>query len=112
MKFSSTTLLILLYTNCYAQFEADEIQSFNKFAHLRLSSNEWWSIVVGIILFLIAREIREKQKWISTGLFIIGFIALVPLIIVILAVAQKLLGYAFILGIILGVLYLLFVKKF
>ena len=92
-------------------YDEDEIKDFNRYAHFGLSTAEWWSVAIGIILILIAREIREKQKGFSTALYIIGFPAVCPLILVILAVAQKLLGLALMLGTIVGVLYLLFGKK-
>jgi uncharacterized Tic20 family protein len=91
--------------------DEEDIEDFNRYAHFQLSSFEWWSIVVGVILIFIAREIGEKQKGVSTVLYIIGGLASLPLVLVILALAQKAIGYALALAIVVGALYFLFGKK-
>lgn len=119
MKYLSFILLVFLSSiNVFSQrvgadeyLDDDDIRDFNRYAHFGLSSFEWCSIVVGIVLILIAREIREKQKGVSTVLFIIGGLASIPLLLVILALAQKAIGYAIALAVVVGALYYLFGKK-
>jgi len=118
-KIYTTTALsiysILAYSQMGYEYTPDEedVQDFQRYAHLNLSKGEVISIIVGIVLLLIAKNIldTEKESNVGKGLGCAGFICLIPLILVILAVAQKLIGYAIILAIIIGGLYLLFGKK-
>lgn len=118
IKFSFSLIFILLYLISPAQrmsvddyTDEEDVKDFNRYAHLGLSTFEWWSIVIGIVLILIAREINNNQKGISTLLFVIGGLAVLPLVLVILALAQKAIGYGIALAAILAVLYFLFGKK-
>lgn len=97
------------YVDDYA--DEDDIRDFDRYAHFGLTTFEWWSIVIGVILILMARGLKENQKSGSTPLFIIGGLAVLPLVLVILAIAQKVIGYGLALAAILGVLYFLFGKK-
>lgn len=111
VKFLTTVLSILVYTNCYSQFDEDEIRDFNRYAHFGLSTFEWISIAVGIVLLLIYREVKTKNKSFATILAVIGVIAIIPLVLVILALAQKAIGYAIALAVVVGALYFLFGNK-
>jgi hypothetical protein len=111
VSFFLPTLLYGQRAGADEYLDDDDIRDFNRYAHFGLSSSEWMSIIIGIVLILIAREIKEKQKGVSTVLFVIGGLASIPLLLVILALAQKAIGYALALALVVGTLYFLFGKK-
>lgn len=111
VTFFLSTLLFGQRVGADEYLDDDDIRDFNRYAHFGLSSFEWGSIIVGIVLILIAREIREKQKGASSVLFVIGGLAILPLLLVVLALAQKAIGYAIALALVVGALYYLFGKK-
>ena len=91
--------------------DEEDIREFNRYAHFKLTTFEWWSIVIGVVLIIIAKGLKENNKSGSTPLFIIGGLAVLPLVLVILSIAQKIIGYGLVLGAIIAVLYFLFGKK-
>jgi hypothetical protein len=88
--------------------DIEDIKDFERYAHLGLSKAEIISIVIGLILLLMAKNMNISNKTIEISLICIGLLCSIPLVLVILAIAQKIIGYAIILGLILGGLYLLF----
>lgn len=86
----------------------EDTENFERYAHFGLSKGEIISIFIGIILLLIAKSMTEKNQNLRFGLGCVGVLCALPLVLVILAVAQKAIGYAVILALVVGGLYLLF----
>jgi hypothetical protein len=110
-----TTFLLttsdLLAQRGYEDYDEEDVRDFERYAHLNLSSFEWICIAVGIILLLIAKSIRDQNKKTSNVFGCLGAVAALPLLMVLLAVAQKAIGYVIILVLIVGGLYYLFGNK-
>ncbi len=91
--------------------DEDDVKQFERYAHLGLSKGEILSIVVGVVLLLIAKNLSSENEKIGTGLGCLGALCVLPLVLVILAVAQKVIAYGVILAVIVGALYFLFGKN-
>lgn len=109
---------MLLVTDClYAQrggddyMDEEDVRDFQRYAHGGLSKFETISIVVGIVLLLIAKSMRENNHSFSNVVGIIGCLAILPLVLVLLAVLQKVIGYAIVAVLIIGGLVYLFGSK-
>ena len=113
-KIYSTTMLIVYSMSTFAQrgyddyADEEDIKDFERYAHLGLSKGEIISIIVGIVLLLVAKSMTDKNPNLRIGLGCVGVLCALPLVLVILAVAQKAIGYAIILAIVVGGLYFLF----
>jgi hypothetical protein len=88
--------------------DEEDTKDFERYAHLGLTKGEIISIIAGIILLLIAKNMTDKNPNLRIFLGCIGFLCALPLLLVILAVAQKAIGYAIILALVVGGLYFLF----
>jgi hypothetical protein len=120
-KAKLTTILLatfVLLTNLlHAQrggddfMDEEDVRDFQRYAHGGLSKFETISIVVGIVLLLIAKSIRENNRSTSNVIGIIGCLAILPLILVLLAVIQKAIGYTIIAVLIIGGLVYLIGRK-
>jgi hypothetical protein len=111
------TVMTLVTPLLYAQrgvddyMDEDDVREFERHAHLNLSTFEWVSILVGVGLLFAAKSIRDKNTGASNVLGCLGILGALPLVLVILAVAQKAVTYGIILALIIGGLYLLFGRK-
>jgi hypothetical protein len=107
-----TIYSVLLFAQRFRGYDddrdAEDIKEFQRYAHLGLSKGEITAIVIGIVLLFIAQNIGDKNPNLNTGLQWVGFLCMLPLLMVILAVAQKVITYGVILACILGGLYFLF----
>lgn len=92
-------------------YDADEIRDFERYAHVGLSKGEIISIVVGVVLVLVAKSIRDNNQQASNVVGCLGILAGFPLLMVLLAVAQKVLAYGLVLALIVGGIYFLLGKK-
>lgn len=117
-KIYSTAILLFYMMSTYAQgyddydyTDEEYIEKYERYARLDLSKGEIISIVVGIVLLLVAKNMTDKNQKFRIGLGCIGFLSAAPLVLVILAIAQKAIGYAVILAIVVGGLYYLFGQK-
>lgn len=114
IKLFSTVILTVISISVFAQRGYDDYmdeeynEDFERYAHLGLSMGEIISIIAGIILLLIAKNMTDKNPSLRIGLGCIGFLCAIPLILVILAISQKAIGYAIILAFVVGGLYFLF----
>lgn len=111
LTFISLIITMPLYAERYYDADEDDVASFNKYAHLNLSSYEWISIVIGIVLLLVYKTMRDEGKSGAKAIGCIGVLAASPLVLIVLALAQKVIGYGTILAIVVGGLYFLFGKK-
>lgn len=111
LAFVSLIITMPLYAERYYDADEDDVASFNKYAHLNLSSYEWISIVIGIVLLLVYKTMRDEGKSGANAIGCIGILAALPLVLIVLALAQKVIGYGIILAIVVGGLYFLFGKK-
>ena len=111
LAFVSLIITMPLYAERYYDADEDDVASFNKYAHLNLSSYEWISIVIGIVLLLVYKTMRDEGKSGANAIGCIGVLAALPLVLIVLALAQKVIGYGIILAIVVGGLYFLFGKK-
>lgn len=91
--------------------DPDREKEFNRYAHLGLTTVEWLLIIIGLILILIAKKISNDHERISTVFYYVGGFACLPLIMIIISLAQKVLEYAFFLALILGLLYFIYRDK-
>lgn len=108
--------ITLISNNLLAQrysYEADhdDVELFNKYSHLNLPTHEWVMIGIGIVLLLVHKNMKEEGKSGANAVGCLGIIAALPLILIIIAVAQKAIGYGILLAAIVGVLYLVFKNK-
>jgi hypothetical protein len=109
-----TILLLFVTSISFCQrgydvdYESDDISDFQRYAHFRLSGGEFLAIVIGIILLLIAKNMTDINTNLRRGVGCLGLICSLPLILVILALTQKAMGYALVLAIVVGGLYYLF----
>ena len=92
-------------------YDSEDSNRMERYAHFGLSTGETVSIVIGIILLLIAKNMTDKSSNLKTGLGCVGIVCAFPLVFVVLAVAQKTIGYASVLVIVGGGLYFLFGKN-
>lgn len=106
-----TMITIPLFAERYYEADEEDVASFNKYAHLNLSTYEWISIVIGIVLLLVYKTMRDQGKSGANAIGCIGILAALPLVLIVLALAQKVIGYGIILAIVVGGLYFLFGKK-
>jgi hypothetical protein len=119
MKKTFYIIASLILTKFYAlaqsgyddPMDEEERASFERYAHLGLSSDEKISIGVGIALFVIANLTSESFPKLKTPLLVLGGFCCIPLFLVILAVAQKVISYGITLALIIGVLYFIFRPK-
>jgi hypothetical protein len=116
-KIYLTTTLLVYSISMFAQYGNDDYEheddnnDFERYAHLGLSKEEIISIIIGIILLLIAKYMSEKYSILRMITGFAGFLCILPIIMVILAVTQKVITYAVILAIIVGIIYFLFRSK-
>lgn len=111
LAFVSIIISTPLFADRYYDADEEDIANFNKYAHLNLSTFEWVSIVVGIVLLLIYKNMRDEGKSGANAIGCIGILAALPLVLIVLALAQKVIGYGIILAIVVGGIYFLFGKK-
>ncbi len=110
--FSYSALIAFTQRGYDDDSDADDIKSWERYAHVGLTKVEIGAIVVGIILIIVSQSINNNR--LGKILMWVGFFFCIPLLMVILAVASKVIQYAIMLTIILGVLYFilsLFEKK-
>lgn len=100
-----------VYSQGYDGYMDEEDRAdFERYAHFGLSTFEKISIAVGIVLLLIAFNAKLNEKF-KFGIGCIGLLAAIPLVLVVLAVAQKALYYVLITAAIVGGLWYLFSGK-
>jgi hypothetical protein len=113
-KIYSAAILIASSFSLLAQrgyddyMDEEDTKDFERYAHLGLSKGEITSIIIGIVLLLIAKNMTDRNPNLRLGLGCVGVLCALPLVLVILAVAQKAIGYAIILALVVGGLYFLF----
>lgn len=85
----------------------DQILENERYARLDLTGLEWTSIVVGIILIVMGREFKSQNNKLGTPLVIAGALFSIPLLLVIVTLFLKAIGYAIALGVAIFVIYTL-----
>lgn len=109
LVFTTIAFNVNVFAQRYSEpMDEEEAADFERYAHVGLSSGEKISIGVGIAMLLIGKLLSETSPKISVALFIIGGLCCLPLLMVILAVASKIISYAVVLAIIVGVIYFIF----
>ena len=104
-------LSVVTFAQRYDDYaDEEDRRDFERYVHMNLSNFEIASIAVGIILLLIVFNANLNNK-LKTGIGCVAVLALLPLLLVVLAVAQKIFFYGVILAIIVGGLWFLFGRK-
>ena len=87
--------------------DVDQILENERYARLDLTGLEWISIVVGILLIVIGRELRSQNSKVGTPLLVVGGLLCIPLLLIIGTLFFKIVGYAIAFGVIVYVVYAL-----
>ena len=85
---------------------------FVEYVHFCFSKSGIISIIIGLFLLLIAKNIQNKNSILRMGLGCFGVLCILPLILLILVIAQKLLGYAIIIAMIVGIYHIVKQDKY